>query len=327
MREANAAQHLFQTKKGKPVEVPAPLCPLADTHGHLTSLRRLEPARAIARAALVGVRLLVVPVDPSDDVDDVPAFLSWFERSIDDARALLNDAAKQGATPPAFTGWDDVPDLVDNVFFVAGVHPYGSKELLENASVRARLEELLRSERCLGVGEFGLDLGPWNELPLDLQKEAFELQLKIAHEHDLPVELHLRDGENDTLAHDEALRTLEKEGVPGAGCDLHCFTSGPDVMLPFVNLGCHIAFGGAATFARSEDIRSAAVACPNNLLLSETDSPYMAPVPLRGQECEPAMVAFSAACVAKAREEAGMATRAQTYESLWRNACRFFGQP
>ena len=88
---------------------------------------------------------------------------------------------------------------------------------------------------------------------------------------------------------------------------------------------CHVAFGGAATFKRSDDIRAAAAACPEGRILSETDCPFMAPVPLRGLECEPAMVGFSAALVASVREEAGVATGEKTYEALWRNANDLFG--
>lgn len=318
---------LFRTKKGKPVEVPVPLAPLADTHGHLTSFRTHDPAVAVARAALAGVRLLVVPVDPSDDVQDVCAFLSWFSQTVDRAAALLDEAAAYGWSPPAFEGWSHVPALVDNVHFVAGVHPYGARRLLEDKSVRARLEALLDDARCLGVGEFGLDYGPWNELPKDVQLQAFRAQLRLAHERGLPVELHVRDANDDeqARAHTDALRVLQEEGVPVAGCDLHCFTCGPTVMEPFAALGCYVAFGGAVTFARSEDIRAAAIACPEHLLLSETDSPYMAPVPLRGSECEPALVALSAACVAQAREEAGVQPARMTYDALWRNANAFLG--
>jgi len=318
---------LFHTKKGKPVEVPAPLAPLADTHGHLTSFRKLEPALAVARAALVGVRLLVVPVDPADDVPDASAFLSWFDDVRSRAADLLHDAVDRGDEPPVFAGYEDAPELVDNIHFVAGIHPYGAQQFVDDPSVRERLEVLLTSDACVGVGEFGLDYGPWNKLPADVQIAAFREQLRIAHKHDLPVELHLRDADGDEAAqaHADALRVLTEEGVPRAGCDLHCFTSGPQVMEPFAELGCRIAFGGAVTFGRSDDIRAAAAQCPGQLILSETDSPYMAPVPLRGQECEPAMIAFSVARLAQVREEAGVATQVQTYATLWRNATRFFG--
>ena len=318
---------LFYTKKDKPVEVPIAYAPLADTHGHLTSFRRHKPAEAVARAALARVRFLAVPVDPADDVPDVPAFLDWFDRVRDEAAVLLEQWATEGRRPPEFAGWD-VPSLVDNLHFLAGVHPYGAKKFMEAPDVRARLEALLDDSRCVGVGEFGLDVGPWSELTLEEQVPAMREHVRIAHDRNLPVELHLRDGEKDgpqaTAAHDRALEVLREEGVPERGCVLHCFTSDPEVMAPFVELGCHVAFGGAVTFARSADIRAAAAECPLERLLVETDCPYMAPVPLRGQEAEPAMVAFSAACVAEERARTGI-SKEKTYEALWHNACNLFG--
>ena len=316
---------LFSTKRNKPVEVSVPLAPLADTHGHLTSFRKHDPAQAIARAALVGVRLLAVPVDPSDDVQDVPRFLDWFARAIEEAARLLRENEEFAAQEVPVPGLKDPVTLLDNVYFLAGVHPYGAQRLEEDPQVRMRLERLLDDARCIGVGEFGLDYGPWNELPSSVQEQAMRTQLRLAQERDLPVELHLRDGDKNSLAHDGALRLLGEEGVPEAGCDLHCFTSGPEVMDPFVRMGCYVAFGGAATFARSDEIRAAVAVCPEERLLSETDSPYMAPVPLRGQECEPAMVALSVARIAEERERAGIAPQAQTYAALWQNAGAFFG--
>lgn len=323
---------LFHRKNGKPEEAPAPLAPLADTHGHLTHFRKTTAAEAIVRAALVGVRMTVVPVDPVDEVgpgmrfETPAAFLSWLDETVDGAAVRLEALAGEGLVPPSFPGWEGVPDLVDNVRIVAGAHPYGAPQL--DAAALARLDELLDSPRCVGVGEIGLDFGPWSKLPANVQEPAFRTQLRVAHERGLPVELHLRDEEDGVhyTGHDIALRVLQEEGVPAAGCDLHCFTSNPEVMAPFVELGCHIAFGGAVTFAGNQAIRDAAAACPEHLLLSETDSPYMAPVPLRGTECEPAMVAFSAACVADVREEAGVAMRSQTYASLWENACGLLGR-
>lgn len=307
---------MFYTKKGELVEVPTPLAPLADTHGHLTPLRHHKPAEAVARAARAGVRLLVVPVDPSDDVLDVKEFLMWFFAVRDDAAQLLRDAGSR----------EDL-ELLDNLYFMAGVHPYGARAFMERTDVRQRMEALLDNPRCVCVGEFGLDIGPWSECDLDEQVPAMRAQLHMAHERHLPVELHLRDGKGHlaTAAHDRALEVLRSEGIPEHGCDLHCYTSGPDVMQPFVDLGCHVAFGGALTFARSEEIRAAALRCPEHLLLSETDSPYMAPVPLRGTECEPAMVALTAQVLARIREENGLSSQQRTYEALWRNALSFFG--
>lgn len=317
---------LFHDRKGRAKPLPAPLAPIADSHGHLTSFRRHDASIAICRAALAGVRLLVVPVDPVDEVPrkfpTAQALLSWLDEQVERAAERLDECAEHGLVPPEFPGWD-VPDLVDNVRIVAGAHPYGAAELTDEAL--ARLDVLLDSPRCVGVGEIGLDFGPYNELPADVQEVAFRAQLRIAHERDLSVELHIRDNPDDpdAQAHVLAAQVLAEEGVPERGCDLHCFTQGPDVMAPFVDLGCHVAFGGAMTFNRSDDIREAAALCPVEQLLCETDAPYMAPVPLRGEECEPAMVAFTLARLAEVREADGHA-RQSTYDACWRNARRLF---
>lgn len=316
---------LFHDKKGRPVEVPAPLAPLADTHGHLTCLDGLDPALALCRAALAGVRLLVVPVDP---VDEIPrkfaspqAMFAWIDRAVARAAELLSACAERGMLPPEFDG--SCGPLVENVYLVAGAHPYGAADL--GSKALSDLEALLASPRCVGVGEIGIDFGPYNTVPAEVQERAFRTQLRIAHEHDLPVELHLRDaaGDEGLAAHALAARVLEEEGVPSRGCDLHCYTLGPEAMEPFIRLGCHFAFGGALTFKRSDNIRRAGARCPEHLMLSETDSPYMAPVPLRGRNCEPAMVAFTMDCLADVREQAGFA-RQDTYRACWENAGGFF---
>lgn len=324
---ALADGELFHDRKGAARPLPVPLAPLADTHGHLTSFRELDPAAALVRAALAGVRLLVVPVDPIEDVPgrwgSVPELLGWLDEQVDRARACLADCAERGLVPPAFEG-RDAPDLLDNVRIVAGAHPYGAEAFDDDAMTRLR--ELLASPRCVGVGEFGLDYGPYNKVAYPVQEEVFRAHLRLAREMGLPAQLHIRDAANDVRcgAHADAARILSEEGVPEAGCDLHCFTSGIKVLESFTGLGCHIAFGGAVTFQRSDDIREAATFCAARYLLSETDSPYMAPVPLRGAECEPSMVAFTVAALADVRERGGRGSRQETYDALWRNACALF---
>ena len=315
--------YLFHDGKGAPVELPQALAPLADTHGHLTHFHQYDAAMALARASLAGVRLLGVPVDPTDDGADPRALFDRLDRWTHDVHEKIDELLSWGVQPAA----DSPHALLDNVRIWAGVHPYGAADFNASADAHRALDELLASPLAVGVGEIGLDYGPYNRTDPEEQKRAFEEQLHLAHELGLPVELHLRDADRDesAAAHADAALILERVGVPVAGCDLHCYTSNVEVMMPFVEMGCYVAFGGAATFARSEDIRAAAVACPERLLLSETDSPYMAPVPLRGMECEPAMVAFSASLVADAREDAGVSTREQTYRALWENANRFFG--
>lgn len=313
---------LFHDNKGRPVALPPAPSLLADSHGHLTSFVGRDAPAVLVRAALAGLRLLVVPVDPVDEIPrrwgSASELLRWVDAQEDEARGLLDACAARGILPPKAPGHEDLPPLLDNLRIIAGAHPYGAAEL--DAAALARLDELLESPRSVGVGEIGVDLGPYNELPASVQEHAFRLQLGLALDRGLPVELHIRDGVQDVLAHELAARVLGEVGLPAAGCDLHCFTQGPEVMAPFVEMGCHVAFGGAVTFGRSDDIRDAALSCPERLLLSETDAPYMAPAPLRGQRCEPAMVAFSADCVAHVREEAGVAPRERTYEALLHNA-------
>ncbi|WP_322151290.1 TatD family hydrolase [Paratractidigestivibacter sp.] len=321
---------LFHDSKGRPCPVPVPLAPLADTHGHLGSLKLHDPALALARAALVGVRMLVVPIDPAGEFPrkwgSATELLDFLDTHVEIAHMCLDEAAEQGFVSPAFEGWG-VPDLLDNVHIVVGSHPYGAADYDEAAEALTR--ELLASPRAVGVGEIGLDFGPYNEMDAAVQIDAFRRQLRLAHELNLPVELHIRDaaGDSGCTAHRLAADILREEGVPAAGCDLHCFTSSVHVMEDFKQLGCHIAYGGAATFSRSDDIRKALVLTPERYIITETDCPFMAPVPLRGEECEPAMVAFVAELVARVRAEAGVETPENTYRSLWRNACALFGMP
>ena len=329
---------LFHTKKGKAREYPAPLAPLADTHGHLTVLRSHDPAMAVARAALAGVRLLVVPIDPVGDcgldpTDDMPLrsasdLIAFIDDAAELAAGLLGEFADRGLVPPVFEEFPDASGCTEelplDLRFIAGSHPYNAPWFDDAAE--ARMRELLAAGRCVGVGEIGLDFGPYSEVAPELQMKIFRKQLLMAHELGLPVELHVRDaaGDAQATAHAMAAELLREVGVPEAGCDLHCFTSGPEVLEPFVELGCRIAFGGAATFAKSDDIRAAAALTPSSLIVTETDSPYMAPVPLRGEECEPAMVAYTASLVADVREAAGVSGREETYRNLWENALDLF---
>ena len=313
---------LFHDGKGKAVALPQAPCPVADTHGHLTHFYQLDPAMALARASLAGVGMLGVPIDPTDDGADAAGLLANLDRWVEEAAGLVDELLGYGVTPAG----EDPRALLDHVDIFAGTHPYGGARFNASAEAHAALEQLLDAPRAVGVGEIGLDYGPYNKCDPEEQKRAFAEQLRWAHERNMPVELHIRDAEGDAeaIAHVDAARILEQEGVPTAGCDLHCYTSGPEVMKPFVEMGCNVAFGGAATFTRSDDIRAAAAACPERLILSETDSPYMAPMPLRGMQCEPAMVVFSAALVAQVREESGVAPAADTYAALWNNAHTFF---
>ncbi|MGN0071738.1 MAG: TatD family hydrolase [Atopobiaceae bacterium] len=316
---------LFHDKKGRPKDYPRPPYPLIDTHGHLTAFWEAAPAHAVARAALAGVCRLVVPFDPADDARDAEATLRDLEGWLEEAHGLIGEIGKRWEIPAFEEPGIAAATLPDETRIVAGAHPYGAADFLGDPSVKEALGKLIRSPRCVGIGEIGLDYTC--DVDRAQQKEAFRQQLVLAGELGLPVELHIRDAKDDEQAeaHADALRVLEEAGVPEAGADLHCYTGNRDVLAPYLELGCSVAFGGALTFRKSDDIRAAALSAPQGRLLSETDCPYMAPVPMRGCENEPAMVGFTAALLSDLRLEAGLAQdRLETYRALWENGSALF---
>ena len=316
---------LFHDHKGRPKAYEMPPVPLIDTHGHLTAFWSLAPEHAVARAAYSGVCRLVVPVDPTDDAQDAEGFLASLEGWLDAAAYLIRDLDGRWAYPRFEAYGRDSRDLPSEVRIVAGAHPYGALSYLTDPSVKEAWKRLLASPRCVGIGEIGLDYAC--DVDHEAQKEAFAAQLALASELGLPVELHIRDAKGDegAQAHADALQILRSVGVPEAGCDLHCYTGTKEVLAPYLALGCSVAFGGALTFRKSDEIREAALSAPVERLLSETDCPYMAPVPLRGVEGEPAMVGVTAAFLAHLRCDAGLAqTVEETYEALWQNGSALF---
>ena len=113
-------------------------------------------------------------------------------------------------------------------------------------------------------------------------------------------------------------------GVPQAGCVLHCFGEDRATMERFVELGCYIAYGGAATFKRNDDVREAFAATPLDRILFETDCPYMAPEPIRGLECEPAMISITANALVNDRVDRTGEDAETIAQAAWENACKLF---
>jgi TatD DNase family protein len=146
----------------------------------------------------------------------------------------------------------------------------------------------------VGLGELGLDFH-YDRSPRDAQCDAFRRQLSVAHELGLPVTVHLR------AAHDEGLVILAECGVPEAGCIIHCFTEGPETAERFLALSesVVISIAGPVTFAKAQQIRDALQVIPLDRLLLETDSPFLAPAPYRGEPNEPAFTVLNAARVAE----------------------------
>lgn len=166
-----------------------------------------------------------------------------------------------------------------------GCHPHNAKHY--DDALERKLVDLLADPRVCAVGEVGLDYH-YDLSPRDVQREVFRRQLRVAKQAGLPVVLHIRE------AHDDAFAILQEEGFPPAGTLLHCFNLDWAELERWVDAGCHVAFGGPVTFKHADEVREAAAKVPAELLLTETDAPYMTPEPLRGITCGPEHVLFTA---------------------------------
>jgi len=167
--------------------------------------------------------------------------------------------------------------------------------------------------RVCAVGEIGLDYH-YDLSPRDVQRRVFSQQIDLACEAGLPVVLHVRD------AHEEALGILVDRGFPEAGVLLHCCSLDEGQIAPWVEAGCRIGYGGALTFKNAEDARIAAARVPIDLLLTETDAPYMTPEPMRGVMCTPSHTVFTADLLAQLRCGEDEDGRQSVLDALYANA-------
>ncbi len=247
-----------------------------DSHCHLTDERlRDDVPGAVARARAAGVRGMVsIASDANDGVA---------------AHALAMAHAE--------------------VWSTAGIHPHVAGAA--TAEDRALVEVLMKRPRVVALGETGLDYY-YDTSPRDVQRDLFAWHLQHSALSGLPVVVHSRDAEEDTVA-------LLREADSRATGVLHCFAAGQPLFDAALELDWYISFGGMVTFKNftGQDFLRAV---PANRLLLETDSPYLAPVPMRGKRNEPAFVAHSCAAAATIRgmdaEELGRITEA--------NARRFY---
>ena len=261
---------------GKTVVLPRLGAPTADTHAHLDMLA--DPAGALVRAARAGVTMVCTIVDLTEEPEvTFDGLTGW----IDAATTEL--AGEPGGAIPA-----------PEVRLILGVHPHNASAY--DAAMHGSLRTAALASHAapvVGLGELGLDFH-YDHSPRDAQRDAFRRQLSLAHELGLPVTVHLRDG------HDEGLATLRECGVPEAGCIIHCFTEGPRTAERFLALSdaVYISLAGPVTFSKAQQIRDALHVVPLDRMLLETDSPFLAPAPYRGEPNEPAFTVLNAARIA-----------------------------
>lgn len=185
----------------------------------------------------------------------------------------------------------EVAEQFDSVYAAVGVHPHDAK-LFDEAAAR-RLRQLVRgSRRVIAWGEIGLDYH-YDHSPRDVQRRVFREQLRMARERGLPVIIHSREADEDTV---EILRDEWGQSQPGG--IMHCFGGTGRMAESLLELGFMISFAGNVTFKKAEDLRQVARHVPLDRLLVETDCPYLTPVPFRGRRNEPARVVEVARCLA-----------------------------
>lgn len=191
----------------------------------------------------------------------------------------------------------------------AGIHPEHAAEL--PADWEKQLEEMLGNEQVCALGEIGLDYH-YPEPPRELQREIFERQLIMAKRLDIAVIIHSRDACEDTM---RLLREYKPRGV------LHCFSGSAETAREAVALGLYIGFTGVLTFKNAKKTVAACEAVPLDRLLLETDCPYMAPEPFRGQKSHSGMIARTASKMAEIK---GVSAEEMT-ETARLNGERLFG--
>jgi TatD DNase family protein len=256
-------------------------CHLADSHCHLADEAFLGDVEAvIARAQDAGLEEALCVVESSDPDE------------------IMRAAGVRALWPRLRT--------------TAGVHPHRAARYA--ARVTAVRVQIATDAAVRAIGEVGLDYH-YDLAPRALQLEVFAAQIALAREVGLPLIVHTREADDDTI---DVLRQTGGGGVCGV---FHCFSGDVTLARRALDLGFHVSFSGIVTFPKALAIREAAAYVPDDRLLVETDSPYLAPVPRRGTRNEPAWVAHVAACLAGLRgtDVAVLAERlVENYRQLFR---------
>jgi TatD DNase family protein len=200
----------------------------------------------------------------------------------------------------------------DWIYATVGVHPHDARHFTEHHA--QQISKLAQHARVIGIGEVGLDYH-YDNSPREIQKHVFTRQLELARQGGLPIVIHCREAWSDLT---EIIQAHWKSS--GLGGILHCFSGTRQDALKFRDWGFLISFAGNVTYKKAENLREAASEIPLDSLLTETDCPYLAPVPYRGKRNEPAFVIEVARTLSAVRhmsaEELG--------EIVVRNFERFF---
>ncbi len=239
------------------------------------------------------------------------------ERFEGDVEQVVSRAREAGVTRMVTVASDATDSLAardlarwHRIFSTAGIHPHAASSF--SVSAMKTIRSLLDEPEVVAVGETGLDFH-YDNSPRDIQRESFEAHLDLARDTDRPVVVHARSADT------EMVEVLRRRGQTVRGV-LHCFTGGNELFEAGLEAGWFFSFGGVVTFksfAGGSQIRRV----PWDRLMLETDSPYLAPVPMRGRRNEPAFVRHACAVIADLRG----ATFDETAERTTRSSLEFYG--
>ena len=229
---------------------------------------------------------------------DGPEFDSDRENVIQRARdAGVSTILNVGTGDPHSDAFERAIKLAEKhevLYTAIGTHPHDAR--LYDDVAEQKIKNLIeQSSRVIAWGEIGLDFH-YDNSPRDMQREAFRRQLKAARKLSLPVIVHTREAEDDTI---EILRS-EWSGSGLSGI-MHCFSGSLRLAEQCIELGFLISFSGIVTFKKADALRTVAKEIPPERLLIETDCPFLAPMPYRGKRNEPAYVVEVARCLADLR--------------------------
>jgi TatD DNase family protein len=209
-----------------------------------------------------------------------------------------------------FEGVKAVAERFDNVWCSVGVHPHQAGE--EGVDSPDRLVELAQHPRVVGIGESGLDYY-YDNSPRDRQQISFRAHIEAARETGLPLIVHARDADEDAA---DIMRDEMEKGAYTAV--MHCFSSGRGLAEAALEMGMYISFSGILTFKNAQELRNIARDVPEDRILVETDSPFLAPIPNRGKRNEPSFVAHIAEVLAEVRGMDRNALETATTDNFFR---------
>ncbi len=274
---------------------------LADAHCHLDRHHFGEGADAVMeRARTAGVVGFVVV--GLADAGDPPT----------------DGGAPEDPLVPARVAVELARRMPDRVVACVGLHPHDARGLSERTVTGLR--ELALAREVVAVGEIGLDYH-YDHSPREAQRTAFARLIGLAREVRKPIVVHTRSAPADTLD------ILEAEGARDVGGIIHCFSEDRAFAERALDLNFDLSFSGVVTFKNARAVQEVAAWAPLDRILVETDSPYLAPVPLRGKKCEPAYVVHTARHVAALRAMPADALAAATLANTERRFAKVFPRP